>query len=309
MSLLNHTDSLDLGLNMELYHLKTFVMVAKEEHLTRAAEKLHTSQPAVSAQIKALEEELGLTLFLRTAKGMRLTNEGLKLYQNALAALATIDDFQHQAQRMQKEINGTIKLGLHIDPAYLHLNTLLSKMRQKYIEVEFHLLQRWSWQQPHDIRTSVLDAGFIYRNNDDDGLIITPLERMPIRVVGPIKWQKRINSAGWKEIAQLPWIWSQQDRCIFDQVGTKAFVKRNLQPFKVAVADQEPAIKLLVSSGIGLGFMIEKEALDMAAKGLVCIWAEPLEEIELCFVHAKNRNSDPLIQALLTIIKEIWQLP
>ena len=165
---MNHTNSLDLGLNMELYHLKTFVMVAKEEHLTRAAEKLHTSQPAVSAHIKALEEELGLTLFLRTAKGMRLTNEGMKLYQNALAALATIDDFQHQAQRMQKEINGIIRLGLHTDPAYLHLNTLFSKMRQKYIEVEFHLLQRWSWQQPHDIRTGALDAGFIYRNNDDD---------------------------------------------------------------------------------------------------------------------------------------------
>ena len=291
---------------MEIYHLKTFVMVAKEEHLTRAAEKLHTSQPAVSAHIKTLEEELGLTLFLRTAKGMRLTNEGLKLYQNALAALATIDDFQHQAQRMQKEINGTIRLGLHTDPAYLHLNTLLSKMRHKYIEVEFHLLQRWSWQQPHDIRSGALDAGFIYRNNDDDGLTITPLKKLPLRVVGPIKWQKRLDSAGWKEIAQMPWIWSQHDRCIFDRIATKAFAKRNLQPFKVAVADQEPAINLLVSSGIGLGFMMEKEALDMAAKGLVCIWGEPLEEIELCFVYANNRNSDPLIQALLTIIKEIW---
>lgn len=294
---------------MELYHLKTFVMVAKEAHLTRAAEKLHTSQPAVSGHIKTLEEELGLTLFLRSTKGMRLTNEGLKLYHKAMAALATIDDFQHQAQRMQKEINGTIKLGLHTDPAYLHLNTLLSKMRQKYIEVEFHLLQRWSWQQPQDIRTGDLDAGFIYRNDDDDGLTIIPLESLPLRVVGPIKWQKRINSAGWEEIAQMPWIWSQHDLCIFDRIGTQAFAERHLQPFKVAVADQEPAINLLVSSGIGLGFMMEKEALDMAAKGLVCIWDEPLGEVELCFVYAKSRNFDPLIQALLTIIKEIWHLP
>ena len=294
---------------MELYHLKTFVMVAKEEHLTRAAEKLNTSQPAVSAHIKALEEELGLVLFRRTPKGMRLTKEGTVLYQKALASLSTIHDFQHQALRMQKEISGIIRLGLHIDPAYLCLDILLSKMRQKHIGVEFHLLQRWSWQQPQDIRTGVLDAGFTYLYHDNEGLIVTPLKKQPLCVVGPIKWQERLNNADWQDIAQMPWIWPKQGRCIFDRIGTNAFSKRNLQPFKVAVADQEPTISLLVSAGIGLGFMMEKEALDMAAKGLVCIWKEPLGEVELCFVHAAHRNSDPLIQALLAVIKEIWQQP
>ncbi|MES9912641.1 MAG: LysR family transcriptional regulator, partial [Candidatus Sedimenticola sp. 4PFRAG1] len=54
---------------MELYQLKTFVKVADEGHLTRAAEQLFTSQPAISAHIKALEEELGVVLFQRTPKG------------------------------------------------------------------------------------------------------------------------------------------------------------------------------------------------------------------------------------------------
>ena len=54
---------------MEIHHLKTFVTVADEGHLTRAADRLHTSQPSVSAHIKALEEELGLILFLRTPQG------------------------------------------------------------------------------------------------------------------------------------------------------------------------------------------------------------------------------------------------
>jgi len=63
---------------MELYQLKTFVTVAEEGHLTRAAERLFTSQPAISAHIKSLEEELGVTLFHRTPKGMQLTTEGEK---------------------------------------------------------------------------------------------------------------------------------------------------------------------------------------------------------------------------------------
>ena len=61
---------------MELYHLRTFVTVAEEGHLTRASERLFTSQPAVSAHIKALEEELGVTLFDRTPRGMQLTPAG-----------------------------------------------------------------------------------------------------------------------------------------------------------------------------------------------------------------------------------------
>ena len=67
-------------------------MVAEEGHLTRSAERLHTSQPAVSAHIKALEEELGVALFKRTPKGMLLTHEGEILRQQALRALSTIDE-------------------------------------------------------------------------------------------------------------------------------------------------------------------------------------------------------------------------
>jgi DNA-binding transcriptional LysR family regulator len=61
---------------MELYRLRTFLAVADEQNLTRAAERLHISQPSVSTHIKALEEGLGVTLFIRTPKGMILSQEG-----------------------------------------------------------------------------------------------------------------------------------------------------------------------------------------------------------------------------------------
>ena len=79
---------------MELYHLKTFVTVAEEGHLTRAAERLFTSQPAISAHIKALEEELGVTLFERTPKGMQLSPAGAQLLAQAQRTLAAAGDFK-----------------------------------------------------------------------------------------------------------------------------------------------------------------------------------------------------------------------
>jgi DNA-binding transcriptional LysR family regulator len=68
---------------MEIYQLRTFVTVAQQGHLTQAAELLHLSQPAVTAQIKAIEEEVGMSLFERTAGGVVLTLAGQELLPRA----------------------------------------------------------------------------------------------------------------------------------------------------------------------------------------------------------------------------------
>ena len=87
---------------MELYQLRTFVAVAEEGHLTRAAEKLFISQPAVSAHVKALEEELGVALFLRSARGMQLTREGAALKAQAEAALKSVGELLSQARALRQ---------------------------------------------------------------------------------------------------------------------------------------------------------------------------------------------------------------
>jgi DNA-binding transcriptional LysR family regulator len=73
---------------MQLYLLRTFVTVAEQGHLTRAATLLHVTQPAISGQIKALEELLGLKLFERSPIGVRLTKAGEALLPKAAATLA-----------------------------------------------------------------------------------------------------------------------------------------------------------------------------------------------------------------------------
>ena len=73
---------------MELYQLRSFLAVAELGHLTRAAERLHVSQPALSAQIKALEDELSVVLFERGAAGMTLTAAGRQLLPEAERVVA-----------------------------------------------------------------------------------------------------------------------------------------------------------------------------------------------------------------------------
>ena len=76
---------------MEIRVLRYFLAIAREENMTRAAERLHISQPSLSKEIKKLEEELGHELFIRTNKNMILNDEGMLLRKRAEDILAMVD--------------------------------------------------------------------------------------------------------------------------------------------------------------------------------------------------------------------------
>ena len=101
---------------MEIYQLKAFLAVARVGHLTRAADQLHITQPAVSKQIKALEEELGVLLFDRLPSGMALTQAGQTLLPLTERALFDAMELINTAKRLQGGVAGVIRLGTIIDP-------------------------------------------------------------------------------------------------------------------------------------------------------------------------------------------------
>src|SRR5687768_2523226 len=116
---------------MELYQLRTFLTVAEEGHLTRAAEKLFTSQPAVSTQIRALEEELGMRLFDRSAKGMALTAAGISLRDHARRIVDATRDFKQHAEHLRRDVSGELILGLNNGPEILRLLPILRLLTER----------------------------------------------------------------------------------------------------------------------------------------------------------------------------------
>lgn len=111
---------------MDLQQLRTFVAISQEGNLTRASDKLCLSQPAVSAQLKALEDELSLKLFERAVRGMKLTPAGRILLEEARSALSAARKICTRARELVGRIEGEFKLGTVSEPAILKLNEFFS---------------------------------------------------------------------------------------------------------------------------------------------------------------------------------------
>ena len=110
---------------MEMYQLRAYVTAATLGSVTRTAEALHLTQPAITAQIKALEEELGVALFDRRPGRISLTRAGEALMEPARQVLDAAGRLQGQARELQGEITGQLLLGTVADPEALRLGSLL----------------------------------------------------------------------------------------------------------------------------------------------------------------------------------------
>ena len=123
---------------MDLHQLRTFVAVAAAGHVTRAAEKLHLSQPTVSGHIKALEEELGVVLFDRIASGVTLTRSGRLLLEDAEKVIAASQHLRDHARALSGSLDARLGLGdSRGRDQLLGLGDLLDRLRGPNASAEF----------------------------------------------------------------------------------------------------------------------------------------------------------------------------
>ncbi|WP_147819844.1 LysR family transcriptional regulator [Salidesulfovibrio onnuriiensis] len=294
---------------MELYHLRTFIAVAEEGHLTNAAKRLHTSQPSVSAHIKALEEELEVKLFSRTPKGMVLTEAGDILKAQAEQVLSALHSFTQKAMSLREELSGAVRIGLNTDAEYLRLTDLISTVSESHPGLELHLNQNSSDKILADIRAEHLDAGFVFYNNPYTDIKAHQLRRSRVLIVAPAEWKGRVEHASFEELAQLPWVWPAR-YCPLGTLVEDHFESKGFCPARTIMADSEDVIRRLVVGGKGLSIMREDEAEILSREGKVYCWPNTDNEIGMdsFFVYHRDRKDDPVILALLEAVKKVWKV-
>jgi DNA-binding transcriptional LysR family regulator len=146
---------------MELRHLRYFVAVADELSFRRAAERLHMAQPPLSAQIKALEQELRVRLFERTTRSVQLTHSGRVFLTEARAVLSASSQAEQRVRDAEHGLAGTLRVGVIAPVTNAWLAGILRRFRQQFPGVQLSLFDLTSTEQLRRLRGHELDAGLL----------------------------------------------------------------------------------------------------------------------------------------------------
>lgn len=158
--------------NLELY--RVFYTVAKCGSLTKAAQELYISQPAVSQAIRQLENQLGTTLFNRVHKGMELTKQGGELvFEDVSRALQLLDGVESRLSELKKSAKGTLRIGASETIFQYILADKLVKYHALYPDVKFELLSDVSPITIEQLKTDRCDVGFLnFPIPEDEGIVV-----------------------------------------------------------------------------------------------------------------------------------------
>ena len=293
---------------MELYQLRTFVAVAEEGSLTRAAERLFTSQPAVSAQIRALEEEFGLRLFERTSSGMAPTVAGEALWEEAERVLNAARDLSVRASALKGRVAGRLKFGLNNDGAVVRSPALLSRLAEEYPELSFDVSYGTSGSILQGIVARELDAGFYEGACDDLSVELVPLANFALVVAMPRAWAAELTSPDWACLARRPWSFVSP-LCSYHRLIERLMGQYGL-PLQPRFQVEEDATALhLVQAGSALT-VTTREALrhhGLDTSPDIALWPHFTHELPLSLGYLRTRAQDPVITALRQAALSVWQ--
>ncbi|WP_026146336.1 LysR family transcriptional regulator [Zestomonas thermotolerans] len=196
---------------MELRHLRYFVAVAEELHFGRAAERLGISQPPLSQQIQALEEELGARLLERTNRRVALTEVGRLFLAEARQVLAQSDKAVQLARRAQRGEIGELKIGFTSSAPFTStIPRSIFAFRQAYPAVHLELLEMSSRQVVAALQERRVQVGVIRPLALPEGMERTELFREPLvavlRADHPLA-QGRDGGIGLAELAEEPFVY------------------------------------------------------------------------------------------------------
>ncbi len=291
---------------VELRQLAVFVAVAEEGSFTRAADRLHVVQSAVSAGVRNLERELGASLFDRSTHRVALTDAGRALLPEARATLAAATAARDAIDAVRGGIRGTVLLGTMQAQGMRAIGfpKLLARFRHHHPLVEVHIRHAagGSTEMASQVRDGRLDLAFVsLLSNQLPGVELTPLTREPMMVLAPVghRLAKRksipIATLADEPLVEFPPGWGL--RIVSDQAFAAAGITRTIT---FEVNDTASVIEF-VRHGLALSLLPASFVGDR--RGLASIPIRgPMTEFRTAIAAPSNRRLTAAAQALLQTI-------
>jgi DNA-binding transcriptional LysR family regulator len=274
--------------------LRSFVAV------TAAARRLFSTPSAVSTHVKAIEQELGVTLFSRTSRGMELTDVGRELLERARDTLRSATELEHAAARHQDRVTGRVVLGTNASEKLLRLAAVVRGLELRHPELELEIRPTDSGRVVERLRDGTLDAGHVFGPVAGDGLRVEHLPTAELVLAAPAAWEPP-REIEWRALSELAWI-APNAPCPFQTLIDERFGALGLEYRRVASSDDDRTRYQLVRAGLGLTLLERGEAEAGAAAGELAVWETEPIEIELSLVTLAARAGEPRLEALVSEI-------
>ena len=300
---------------MELFQLRSFLEVAELGNVTRAAESLYLTQPAVTQQILSLERELGVALFDRTGRGVRLTEAGQVLLEHARRSLAILDESRERIADLQAGVAGRLVIGAGVTTSIFHLPAWLRSFRERHPGVDVAVRTGRS----REVAAMALDREI------DLGFVTSPVEHKDLRVIG--LFEERIvlvdapktrsaaprgrpAGTGTRPYTTLEQL-SAAPLILFPRgTGFREYLDRALADAGVAAqvkmeTDSVEAIKSFVAVGLGVSFLPEAAVENDVESGTLAIaeipWLVPLVR-QTSVIHRTDRYLSTAARSFLSLL-------
>lgn len=294
---------------MELRQIQYFIEVAKREHVTEAALALHVAQSAVSRQIFNLEAELGVNLFIREGRNVKLTEIGRNFLEHMEQAMKVIENARREVEEYLDPEKGIVRIGFPSSLAHYTLPTVISAFRAKYPEVRFQLKQG----SYHGLIDSVIKG-------EIDMALVGPLPKLE-KIKGDILFTEKV-------VALLPsnHPLATKRELSLNQLKNesfilfpKGFVLRDIivnacrqigfQPKVSFEGEDIDAIKGLVSAGLGLTLIPEITIMDNLPLSTVMIpIVEPKVTRNVGVIIPRDRELLPTERLFYQFLKEFFNI-
>lgn len=286
---------------MDIRTLRSFLAVADRLHFGRAARVLHLSQPALSKQIRALEDELGGPLFTRTRHGVALTNAGRNFAPEARTLVALADKVLAAGQDVVAGRTGTLNVAFGVSTFEI-VPRIIARFREQRPGVRINLFDQTTASQVDDLLNGVLDIGFLRFP------VSRELETLAFRgeravLVTPASYPEKFSFA---QVAEAPFISLQPDRSAgFNAHVARLCAAKGVQPKIMQEAREFPTVLALVAAGIGVA-IVPESALHTLIEDVVRVHRISGSEASWQVGAAWRRGrTEPLLAAFIEVAREV----
>lgn len=293
---------------MELRQIQYFIEVAKREHMTDAAEALHVAQSAVSRQIVNLEAELGVDLFYRDGRNIRLTPIGQMFLEKMEIAMDVIEQARREIEEHLDPKKGTIRIGFPTSLAAYLLPTIISAFRKEYKEVKIQLHQG----AYHYLIESVLKG-------DVDIALLGPVPSQEKRIKSEILFMENFlallpanhplakkEEIALDELRNDPFVIFPSGYILRDLV-IQACKQQGFEPNIAFEGMDMDTLKGLVSAGLGVALLPEITLFDNLPRSTVKIKIKPPVTRSVGMIIHKDRELLPTEKLFYQFVKEFFE--